>query len=289
MNTKRNTKLTEAEIQQLKQYAEQVNQLQTEIQSNDKLSAHHSKVALELAIKAGGFLNAAKGLLKHGAWKKWLAENVACICKRTAQNYMKLAKKVEERQYVALLTEAESLRQAYIRVGIINEKSDTEPANTEPANTEPTVAEPANKAMSPEKMKEKDKAQYDAKRNEARQKAILHVRETINASNKLNWNLSTWAVKNDKPCSGDEANYGAALFNELKTWVAKHEFQDLTREDEIITKTGIVLSEVVKSFILANTTTATEAPLVPPLAEIAPNYVMEFNGQSVEVAEPKPA
>jgi len=284
MSTKRNTKLTETEIQQLKQYAEQVNQLQTEIQSNDKLSAQHSKVALELAIKAGGFLNEAKGLLKHGTWVKWLAENVACISKRTAENYMRLAKKAAETQHVALLTEAESLRQAYIRVGIINGKPKTEEPVAEPVNTDP-----AKKAMSPKIMKEKDKVQYDAKWNEARQTAILHVRKTIESSNKVNWSLSKWTVKNNKPCSDDEANYGAALFNELKVWVAKREYEAVTLEDEISTKAGIVLSEVVKSFILANTTTATEAPLVPPLAEIAPNYGMEFNRQPVEVAELKPA
>jgi hypothetical protein len=84
MSTKRNTKLNETEIQQLKQYAEQVNQLQTDIESNDALSIKHGKMALDLALKAGGILIEAKKLVKYGTWEKWVAESVPHISKRTA-------------------------------------------------------------------------------------------------------------------------------------------------------------------------------------------------------------
>ena len=279
-NNSTSPELVEQDKQKLKQMAEEVNQLHTEIASNDALSSKHGKIALNLAIKAGGILNEMKALLKHGNWEKWASENVTCISKRTRTNYMKLAKKAANVQYVALLTDAESLRQAYIRVGIINEKT-----NAEPASPEPIAAEPAKKAMSPEKMKETDKVQYDTKLNEARQKFRTIVRNKIDTSNRVNWNLSTWTVKNNKPCSGDGSNFGAALFHELQDWVAKREYSSLTHEDEISTKTGIVLSEVVKSFILANTTTKSETTFEGKVEDIVPPFSMELNPQPVEVVE----
>lgn len=284
MSTKRNTKLNETEIQQLKQYAEELNQLQTDIESNDALSIKHGKAALELALKAGGVLIEAKKLVKHNDWEKWLSENVKGISIRTAQNYMKLAKKAAETQYIALLTEAESLRQAYICVGIIKEK-----INTEQTGTEQSTPENAEGEITPEKMKKTDKGQYDAKLNEARQKIQTFVRNTIDASKRINWNLSTWTIKNNKPCSDDGANFGAALFHDLRNWVAKREFTSLTHEDEICAKAGIVLSEIVTTIILANTTTKPEVTPEVKLMDIVPPFSMELNRQPVEVAEMTPA
>ncbi|MGA9452724.1 MAG: DUF3102 domain-containing protein [Verrucomicrobiia bacterium] len=279
-----NQELVEQNNPKLKQYAEEVNQLQTEIASNDALSIKHGKVALNLVIKAGGILNEAKKLVKHGGWGKWVSENVTGISKRTAENYMKLAKKAAETQYVALLDGAQSLREAYIRVGIINEKPDTE----HPDSEQPTP-ENAEGEITPEKMKKTDKVQYDAKLNEARQKIRTFVRNTIDASKRINWNLSTWTIKNNKPCSGDGANCGAALFRDLQDWVAKREFSTLTREDEVCAKAGIVLSEVVTTIILANTMTKLEVTPEVKLMDIVPPYSMELDRQPVEVVEMTPA
>ncbi len=69
----------------------------------------------------------------------------------------------------------------------------------------------------------------------------------------MNWNLAAWTVKDNKPCSGDGVNHGAALFRELQEWVAIREFTSLTLEDEVSEKAGIVLAEVVNTIILANT------------------------------------
>ena len=110
----------------LTQYAQELKQLQTDIETNDALSIKHGKVALNLVIKAGGILIEAKKLVKHGGWEKWVSANVPTISKRTSENYMRLAKKAANPQYVALLTDAENLRQAYLRVGIINSTPATE-------------------------------------------------------------------------------------------------------------------------------------------------------------------
>jgi Protein of unknown function (DUF3102) len=286
--------LTETQKQELIGYAAQVNLLQTEIVSNDNIAIQHGKNSLELAIKAGGFLRDAKKIAGHGNWQKWVKENVPSISKRTVENYMKLSERAEGD--ASLVNEVEGLRQAYKRIGICTEKTNVEPTTlgngaSDNATVTPTISpeatsEKAGDKISPEKMKETDAGQYQEKCNNVRQKAILHVRETIEASSKLDWNLSTWLVKNNKPCSGDEANYGAALFHELKTWVAKQEYQELTREDEIITKTGIVLSEVVKSFITANTTSTPEVEPLVKLSDMIPTFSYEVNPHPVAAVKP---
>ena len=296
--------LTENQKQELNGYAAQVNLLQTEIVTNDNIAIQHGKKSLGLAIQAGGFLIKAKEIAGHTNWKKWVADNISSVSIRTVQNYMKLAKKAEDPQYASLVDDAGTLRAAYIRVGIYSKKSTSRPTATEPTASGNVVTEnptvppttppeaPSEKGeddIAPAKMKEKDAAQYQEKCNIMRQKAILDVRKTIEASNKLNWNLSTWTVKNNKPCSGDAANFGAALFNELKKWVAKQEYQELTREDEVFTKTGIVLSEVVKSFITANTKTTPEGSGLVNLSELIPTFSYEVNPQPVEAVEPAAA
>ena len=293
--------LTKTQKQELKGYAAQVNLLQTEIVTNDNIAIQHGKKSLGLAIQAGGFLIKAKEIAGHTNWKKWVADNISSVSIRTVQNYMKLAKKAEDPQYASLVNDAGTLRAAYIRVGIYNKNPVVEPAATDvptpgnavtenptvPPTTPPEATSPkAEDEISPKKMKENDAAQYQEKRNIVRQKAILDVRKTIEASSKLNWNLSTWTVKNNKPCSGDSSNFGAALFHDLKTWVAKQEYQELTREDEVFTKTGIVLSEVVKSFISANTTASPEASPLVNLSEMIPTFSYEVNPQPVKAVEP---
>lgn len=292
MKTKK-VQLTETQIQQLKLCAEQVNLLQTEIKTNDTLAVRHSKKSLGFAIKAGQYLNEAKKLLGHGKWEKWLSENVTCICKRTAENYMKLAKAATKAQYVALLTEADSLRQAYKRVGIINEKAKTEEAtdgNVVPPATAPTETASKTKnteaEITPEKVKETDKAQYDMKLNEAYARIRESVRSKIENANLIDWHLSTWAVEDNTLCSGDEANHGAALVQELQNWAGKLECSSITPEDEFSAKLGIVLTEVVAQFIAAINPTTTEAAstgegLVPPLS----SELMSLAKESVSLVE----
>src|SRR3954452_16779988 len=54
------------------------------------------------AIDAGNALIEAKGLLKHGRWKKWLSENVS-MSERTAQRYMQVARSGLKSATVAVL------------------------------------------------------------------------------------------------------------------------------------------------------------------------------------------
>ena len=266
-----NKELIEAIELKLKQYADELNQLQTDIESNKALSIKHGKLTLQFALKAGAILRGAKKIIPHGDWEKWVKTNVKGIEIRTAQNYMKLAEMAAETKHVAFLEAAESLREAYIEFGII-EKKETKPKSE------------SDPKMTPQRMKEEDRVQYDAKWNVARQTALTHVRNTIEATKQVNWNLSTWTVKNNKPRSGDETNYGAALFASLKTWVGKREFKsDLTYEDEVTTKAGIVLAEVVKTIILANATPE------PEIADAIRNYSLELNPQPVPVADVAPA
>ena len=62
-----------------------------------RINEEHSRAfekaqdALNHARMAGELLIEAKGLLKHGEWGNWLAENVS-FSESTAQNYMRLAK-----------------------------------------------------------------------------------------------------------------------------------------------------------------------------------------------------
>ena len=276
-SSKNKQQLTENQKQELKGFAEQVNLLQTAIISNDKFAVRYGKKSLELAIQAGNFLRKAKKLAGHGNWGRWVMDNVPSISKKTLENYMRVAEEAEVN--ASFLTGVESLRQAYKRVGICHEKPKTEAAHADQTNQGP------GESTSPATMKENDKAQYDAKRNEVRQNAIAYARKTISDASKVNWKLSTWTVKNDQPCSDEEVNYGAALFEDLKEWVAKREYKALRHEDEISTKTGVLLNEVVKSFILANTATGT----TNSLAQVAPDFVMEVNAQLAEVTEPMAA
>lgn len=241
----------ETDDQKLKRYADELNQLQTQIESNKTLAINHAKATLLNALKAGDVLREAKKLAGHGNWVQWLTNNVQGINERTAQNYMKLAEKAESEktQHIAFIENAKSLRSAYIAVGIIKQAKNTEQVGTKQTK----------KVISPSEIKEADKPQYDAGLNDARQKFIEHVRKIIHDEKRLDWNLSSWTIKNNKPCSGDAINCGAALFKDLQFWVAQRECESsLLLEDEVATKTGIVLNEIVKAFISVHANAKTE-------------------------------
>lgn len=247
--------------QKLKQYADELNQLQMDIESNNALSVKHGKIVLELALKAGAILCQAKQFLRGGVWKgnwqKWIEENVKGITVRTAQNYMRVATELaieQERvknktefgkqdmtKHVSFLAECEGLREAYIVAGIIKK----------PKMVDMAVM-PAENDTTPKRMKDENKCLYGQKLSEARSKMIQRIRNEIKGAKRVNWDLSTWTIKNDKPCSGDESNFAAKLFNSLLAYLSLRNCSDITREDEVESKAAIIVSEVIKTIILAN-------------------------------------
>ncbi|MGO8837456.1 MAG: DUF3102 domain-containing protein [Limisphaerales bacterium] len=276
--------------QQLKECAEQLNQLQTDIESNNALSIKHGKIVLELALKAGAILCQAKQLVRGGVWKgqwqKWIEENVKGITVRTAENYMRLATEVaieQERvknktefgkqdmtKHVSFLADCEGLREAYLVTGIIKQ----------PKMVDAAVM-PSENDTTPERMKNENKATYGQKLSEARSKMIQRIRNEIKGAKRVNWDLSTWTIKNDKPCSGDESNFAAKLFNSLLAYLSLRNCSDITREDEVESKAAIILSEILKAIILANRPALSET-------EKPEDFFVQFGDKPqpvVEVAE----
>lgn len=91
-----------------------------------KSAKDKSREAVAEAILCGTALNEAKAIVSHGAWEKWLARHCKGVHENTARNYMRLAKA----QHVVDLNRPESLRQAYIAVGILSD-SITETSGTQ--------------------------------------------------------------------------------------------------------------------------------------------------------------
>ena len=249
-------KLVEQQNQKLKGYAEQLNRLQTDIESNGALSIKHGKIALELALRAGAILRDAKDLVPKKQWGKWIEENVRGITTRTAQNYMRLATEVAiekervevknkfgktETQYVSFLADCEGLREAYLVAGIIKT----------PKMIDATI-NPDENEMTPERMKNEDEGRYAQKVGEARLKMAQRIRNELSSPNRVTWNLAEWTIQNDKVRSVDEGNKGAALFQSLIHWMTLRNFSSLTPEDEICHKAGVILAEVLRAIILAN-------------------------------------
>src|SRR4051794_5014264 len=78
-----------------------------ELEHAHTLAAYGNAVAH--AIRAGELLLEVKGLVGHGRWLPWLAENFPASV-RTAQGYMRLARNPTDAQRVAHLGIAEALR-----------------------------------------------------------------------------------------------------------------------------------------------------------------------------------
>jgi hypothetical protein len=68
--------------------AEQINQASAAAEANAKSAMQH-------ALRAGRLLIEAKALTTHGDWENWLTANCT-MAPRTAQAYMRLAKKLQE-------------------------------------------------------------------------------------------------------------------------------------------------------------------------------------------------
>ena len=76
----------------------------------------NGRKAVDEALRCGVLLNAKKEEIGHGGWLKWLDVYVPELHYRTAQVWMRLAAKTNHDSY---LKSANSLRQAYIAVGIL--------------------------------------------------------------------------------------------------------------------------------------------------------------------------
>ena len=64
---------------------------------NEAIAAaeRNARTAMDHAIFAGNLLNTAKSMVEHGEWHAWLEDHVA-VAPRTAQAYMRLARKLQE-------------------------------------------------------------------------------------------------------------------------------------------------------------------------------------------------
>lgn len=75
----------------------------------------HARNAITNAVDCGQLLARQKASLPHGAWLEWLAQHCPEIAAETARRYMRLAKRSQETD----LTDAVSLRQAYLATGVL--------------------------------------------------------------------------------------------------------------------------------------------------------------------------
>lgn len=261
MSTNQNkTIMNDQKKTQLSEYAAQLNQLQAKIQSSDALSVKHGKVSFELAVKAGGILNIAKDLIPYGEWEAWLKANVKGITDRTAQNYMKLAKRV------SVLGDCQSLGEAYRAIGIkrkspvANEQDDKGEKETPPTEGQKSTED------------------YQSELNEAAATIASRVRNELDNA-KVEWRVGTWTIKGDKPASDDTTNNLALVIHELTHLIAFRNHTNLKAEDEVRTKAKVVLTELLNQIIRAN------RPLQPEVAESVSDYAFEVNPQPVEAVE----
>jgi hypothetical protein len=92
-------------------------------------ATHEARAAITAAVQCGDLLTRQKASVPHGTWLAWLAAHCPAISAETARRYMRLAK----RSQVTDLTDATSLRQAYLATGVLPEPpprdSDTPDAN----------------------------------------------------------------------------------------------------------------------------------------------------------------
>ena len=280
-----NRERVEQQNNALKQHAQQLNQLQGEIESNDALSVKHGKITLELALRAGAILLEAKKLVPYGEWESWLADNVKGIALRTAQNYMKLAQEVaiekervdckrkfgkSDTQYVSFLADCEGLREAYLVAGVIKK----------PKMVDAAVM-PVENNMTPERMKAENKSLYCQKVSDARIRMAKYFHAVITKKAKgVNWNLSQWSIRDNKLVSSDENMTNVnGLVRSLVADVNLRRHSELTREDEIGHKTGVVITELLKALVVANSPTESEAD------DDASQFSMELNPEPAEAVE----
>ena len=92
-------------------------------------ATNEARAAITAAVQCGDLLTRQKASFPHGTWLAWLAAHCPAISAETARRYMRLSK----RSQVTDLTDATSLRQAYLATGVLPEPpprdSDTPDAN----------------------------------------------------------------------------------------------------------------------------------------------------------------
>lgn len=228
--------------QKLGEYAATLNDLQGKIASADGIAIEQGKIALELAINAGTILNEAKGLVHYGTWKKWLAENVKGITERTAQNWMKLAKHTD------LLVDCKGLNEAYL-VLRIKKKPVMDNPERGAGNQSPTPGEPSSNVS----------ANYQDKLNYA--KGLIAQRvigELQNAG--VDWNVTTWTIRNDKPASNDATNKLTKTIYKLAHAISIRNHTTLKTEDETEAKIQILLTQILNAIIKASCPQQPETP-----------------------------
>jgi hypothetical protein len=102
--------------EQLSSFAIQLTACHLDIEKQNVLSMNHGKKALESAKHAGKILNEAHKHFKcAGDWARWVKANLP-FSDTTAWRYMKLA------NFTCEITDAETIREAYIRLGVVKKK-----------------------------------------------------------------------------------------------------------------------------------------------------------------------
>ena len=81
-------------------------------------ATNEARAAITAAVQCGDLLTRQKASVPHGTWLDWLAAHCPDISAETARRYMRLSK----RSQVTDLTDATSLRQAYLATGVLPEE-----------------------------------------------------------------------------------------------------------------------------------------------------------------------
>ncbi len=87
-------------------------------------ATNEARHAITAAVQCGDLLTRQKASVPHGTWLDWLATHCPDISTETARRYMRLA----NRSQVTDLTDAASLRQAYLATGILPSPPAPEPS-----------------------------------------------------------------------------------------------------------------------------------------------------------------
>ena len=107
----------------LEELAKRINLGFGEVQSGIFDAREHTIKALYAAIKTGHYLNESKRQRPKGEWGTWREKHCPNLSRSTAHRYMDLAKNAENVSHVTHEDPIQSLRQAYLAVGLLSERS----------------------------------------------------------------------------------------------------------------------------------------------------------------------
>ena len=136
-------------------YAKEIVSLHANVLESNRLCEDAGRAmgrsAVENAISAGGKLAAAKKLVGHGNWLRWLETNCSNISDTTAQKYMRLYQ--ANSQHPEIFKDLPSLTHAYLECGAIKsppkKKSAKVPPST-PVAVTPVAAPAVPPVVAPE-------------------------------------------------------------------------------------------------------------------------------------------